>query len=218
VAFASGELRLDGQGAVATVLMTDIRGFTQLSEREDPATILRWLNQYFGQLVPLVTLHGGVVNKFDGDAMLAFFGLLPRPLEPAVSAYQGCKCAAALLTAIEQLNARRAARGEPPLDTGIGVHTGAVTSGGLGAPERLHYTIIGDAVNTTHRMGRLARKFAPTSAIVSESTRLALGRQSKGFCFEDLGAHTIEGRTENLVIYRLLGDEAPTGGVEADSQ
>ena len=84
--FTSGNLRLEGQEAVATVLMTDIRGFTTLSEKVDPATVFQWLNEYFGQLVPIITNYGGVVNKFDGDAMLAFFGTLPRLLSPKQSA------------------------------------------------------------------------------------------------------------------------------------
>ena len=147
--FTTGNLRLEGQEAVATVLMSDIRGFTNLSERSDPTTVFRWLNEYFGELVPIITAHGGVVNKFDGDAMLAFFGILPRMTNPKQSAYAACQVAVEMYQTIEELNQRRAVRGEPALFSGIGVNTGVITAGGLGTSDRLHYTIIGDTVNTT---------------------------------------------------------------------
>ena len=150
--FTSGRLRLEGQEAVATVLLSDIRGFTTLSEQADPATVFQWLNEYFGQLVPVVTTHGGVVNKFDGDAMLAFFGTLPRLLNPKQSALAACQTAVEMLRLINALNASRRQRGEPEFVTGIGVNTGVVIAGGLGTSDRLHYTIIGDTVNTTSRL------------------------------------------------------------------
>jgi len=84
--FAAGDLRLEGQTMVATVLMSDIRGFTTLAEKAPPATVLVWLNEYFGEMAPLITAQGGVVNTFQGDALLAFFGILPRPLSPQESA------------------------------------------------------------------------------------------------------------------------------------
>jgi CheY-like chemotaxis protein/HAMP domain-containing protein len=103
--FSSGALRLEGQEAVATVLMTDIRGFTALSEKADPATVFNWLNEYFSQIVPIVTNYGGVVNQFEGDAMLAFFGTLPRLLSPKQSALAACQAAAEALQAIGSIPA-----------------------------------------------------------------------------------------------------------------
>jgi adenylate cyclase len=147
--FASGDLRLEGQNATATVLMSDIRGFTSISEKEAPTTILNWLNEYFGELVPIITSHGGVVDKFEGDAMLAFFGILPTPLPAQDSACQACMAAMEMLVVIDTINARRAGRGEPPLVTGISVNSGSLTAGSLGTSDRLNYTIIGDTVNTT---------------------------------------------------------------------
>jgi adenylate cyclase len=100
-AFASGNLRLEGQNVVATVLMSGIRGFTTLSEKEEPTTVLAWLNEYFGGLVPIIAQYGGVVRKFEGDTVLAFFGVLPRPLTPQESAYQACQAAVAMLERID---------------------------------------------------------------------------------------------------------------------
>jgi adenylate cyclase len=214
--FTSGNLRLEGQEAVATVLMTDIRGFTTLSERVDPATVFRWLNEYFSQLVPIITSNSGVVNKFDGDAMLAFFGILPRLLNPRQSATAACQSAVDMLRAIEALNVHRIERGEPPLLTGIGINTGVVTAGGLGTSDRLHYTIIGDSVNSTQRMEALTRRlFNVSGAIISHATYVALGESRRLFDLEPLGSHEVKGKSEELLVYRLRPLESPVGEPKA---
>jgi len=205
--FASGTLRLEGQNALATVLITDIRGFTPLSEKVDPPTILNWLNEYFGELVPIVTSYGGVVNGFQGDALLAFFGILPRPLTPQESAHRACRAAIDMLKAIEGINIRRAGRGEPPLITGIGINTGIVIAGGLGSVDRLHYTILGDTVNTTNRLERLTRQFGESGAVISQHTLSALGEWGHSIHLEPLGAHTVKGKLEQLQVYRLWPSE-----------
>jgi adenylate cyclase len=203
-AFGSGNLRLEGQTVTATVLMSDIRGFTTLSEKSDPTVVLRWLNEYFSELVPIVTAHGGVVDKFEGDALLAFFGVLPCPLSPRESAYQACRAALEMLDVIASINARRAERGEPLFITGIGINTGPVTAGGLGASDRLNYTVIGDTVNTTQRLESYTRAFDESAAVVSESTRHALRARQALFQIDPLGGHVFKGKSEPIHLYRLL--------------
>jgi len=211
--FTSGNVRLEGQEAIATVLMTDIRGFTSLSEKSDPATVFNWLNEYFSDLVPIITNNNGVVNKFDGDAMLAFFGILPKLLSPKQSAYYACKAAVEMLAAIEQLNVRRVERGEPLLATGIGLNTGVVTAGGLGTSDRLHYTIIGDTVNTTQRLESLTRNlFSTSGALISQSTFSALGEKRQDFSLEPMGMHLVKGKAEQLLVYRLQTAGAGSNG------
>lgn len=208
--FTSGGLKLEGQEAVATVLMTDIREFTPLSEHTDPSTVLMWLNEYFGRLVPIVQAYGGVVNKFDGDAMLAFFGILPRRQTPEQGALAACQAALEMLQVINQLNQEREARGDPPLVTGIGINTGVVIAGGLGTSDRLHYTIIGDTVNTTQRLESLTRQLFSTSGIViGHSTFTALGGHAVEFNLETAGMHAVKGKSEQVLVYRLrLNDTA----------
>jgi adenylate cyclase len=202
--FTSGNLHLEGQHAVASVLMTDVRGFTTLSEKTDPATVFRWLNEYFERMVPLVVRSGGVVNKFDGDAMLAFFGILPRMLSPKESAYTACRTALDILGAINQFNEERAARGEPPLITGIGVNTGEVIAGGLGARDRIHYTIIGDTVNTAQRLEGLTRQiFKDNGILISHATYEALEEYQDEFFCEPLGLRSVKGKAERILVYRL---------------
>jgi adenylate cyclase len=203
-AFAAGDIRLEGQEAIATVLVSNIRGFTTLSEAEEPATILTWLNEYFDELMPLIIAHEGVISKFEGDAVLVFFGVLPRPLSAQESAYRACEAALAILDTIERLNIRRAERGDPRFSMGIGINTGPVTAGALGSSDRLHYTIIGDTVNTTIRLENLTQQFGEkSSAVVSQHTLFALREQRHEFELEPLGAHTIKGKIEQLLVYRL---------------
>jgi adenylate cyclase len=202
--FASGDLRLEGQEAVATVLMSDIRSFTPLSENEAPATVFNWLNEYFGELVPIIAANGGVISRFEGDSVLAFFGLLPRPIPPKESAYRACKAALSMLESLEHLNARRTLRGDPPFLAGIGINTGPVTGGALGSSDRLHYTIIGDTVNTTARLENLTRQFGDDSSVViSQHTLFALRDWRHQFSFEAKGVHTVRGKEEQLLVYQL---------------
>lgn len=205
--FASGGLRLEGQTVPATVMMSDIRGFTTLSEKQPPTTVMQWLNEYFNELVPVITAHGGVVDKFEGDAILAFFGILPSVIAPRRSAAQACEAALEMIEVIDALNARRLVRGELPLITGIGINTGVVVAGGLGAADRLNYTIIGDAVNTTQRIESFTRRFQESSVVVSESTYEALGGLRNRFRFEPLGEHLFKGKSEAVKVYRLLRRE-----------
>lgn len=208
--FSSGNVRLEGQEAVATVMMTDIRAFTSLSELTDPATVLTWLNEYFGLLVPIVTNNGGVVNKFDGDAMLAFFGILPKKLSPKQGALAACQAALQMEEAINRLNLERQQRGEPPFITGIGLNTGVVIAGGLGSIDRLHYTIIGDTVNTTQRLEALTRQVLNgTGVLIGHSTYTALAEYRDQFRLESRGSHALRGRMEQVQVYELQGLKQP---------
>ncbi len=202
--FGSGNVRLEGQQAEATVLISDIRGFTTLSEQADPARVMNWLNEYFDRIVPIIVKHGGVVNKFDGDAMLAFFGILPRMLSPKKSAMAACQAAVEMTAAIDELNHIREQRGDPPLITGIGINTGVVIAGGLGAKDRLHYTIIGDTVNTAQRLESLTRQLIKgTGAVIGHSTFTALEENQQRFTLEPMGLHSVKGKLERVMVYRL---------------
>jgi len=108
-----------------------------------------------------------------------------------------------MLHVIEQINARRADRNEPPLITGIGLNTGPVTAGGLGSADRLNYTIIGDTVNTTQRLEGFTRQFGESGVVLSQATFEALENRREEFKLQPLGAQTFRGKTEPLLVYRL---------------
>ena len=202
--FASGDLKLEGHNTLATVLMSDVRGFTTLSENEEPTTVLKWLNEYYAEIVPVITSHRGVIDKYEGDSLLAFFGILPSPLTEKESAYQACRAALEMLEVIEKINARRATRGELPFLTGIGVNTGSLIAGGLGTADRMNYTVIGDTVNATQRIQGVSIEFGESGVVISESTLLALKDYRRQFDFTPMGEYFFKGKRETIWLYRLF--------------
>ncbi len=207
----AGGLRLEGQDALATVLLADMQDFVTLSENEDPTTILHWLNELFGKLVPVVTSYSGVVNAFSGDALFAFFGILPTPLHIAESAYLASRAGLEILRDIKELNDLRYKRGDPVLRMGIGINTGPVTAGGLGTENRLHYTIIGDTVNTAQRIESIAHMLPESAIMISKPTAIAIWDNRSQFRLQPYGEHIVKGKQEALKVYRLFPGESTEG-------
>lgn len=203
---ATGDVQLQGQFAISTVLIADVHGFTTISETEDPSTVLKWLNELFSELVPIITSYDGVVNEISGDALFAFFGILPRPMDGAESAYLASRAAVEMLTAVDLINEKRKSRGDSPITMGIGINTGPVTAGGLGAEDRLHYTVIGDAVNTAHRIENLAHDLDESAALISRQTLIAMWERRQEFNLETYGNFNVKGKREELRVYRLWQD------------
>jgi adenylate cyclase len=202
-AFMSGELELTGQQVEATILFCDIRGFTALSERYDPTTIVGWLNEYFDQMAPIIASHGGVIDSYGGDSIIAYFGILPERLPPADSTHRAISAATEMLDHLTALNDHRCERGEPPLGIGIGINTGEVVAGLIGSEERWSYTVIGDAVNVTARIEGLTRKF-DADILISHDTQQALGPNSE-FILKSLGEAPVKGKARPVRIYAVTG-------------
>ncbi|NTV35779.1 MAG: HAMP domain-containing protein [Anaerolineaceae bacterium] len=201
---STGKLRFEGQETTAAVLYSNIRGFSAISDKADPTTIFKWLNDYYSCLVPVITSHGGVVNKFDGEAILAFFGIMPKLTDPDESALQACMAALEMVKAVQGFNEDRVRRGDPVFLTGIAVNTGAVMAGGLGSADRLHYTILGDTVNTAQRLEGLTRQLLrSTGVLVSHSVLSSLAEKQSEFHFESMGMQVVKGRADRIQIYQL---------------
>jgi adenylate cyclase len=191
----------------ATVLFTDLRNFTGLVETMPPGQVLDYLNDVQGLLASIVTKHGGTVDKFLGDGMLAVFGA-PRHMEH--HAQLGIAAATEIISSVAALNRERRARGEPAAEIGLGVHTGSVIAGCVGSGARLEFTVLGDAVNATSRLEGLTKEMGVT-ALVSEETVRQAGSEPRGVRASLLGRLTrrgevaIRGRIAPLSVYSLEG-------------
>ncbi|MBX7099450.1 MAG: adenylate/guanylate cyclase domain-containing protein [Myxococcaceae bacterium] len=198
----SAALALGGELREVTVLASDLRGFTAMSEKLDPVSLVTQLNAYHGRMVTAVDAHGGMVDKFIGDGMLAVYGLSSAPGAGATAALASAR---AMLAALESLNAERAAQGLVPLRIGIGIHSGAVVAGNIGAPGRLEFTVIGDAVNTASRIEGLTKDLRATVLVSEATVKLLPG--SAGL--RALPPQTLRGRDDAVTLYALEGPDVP---------
>ena len=179
----------------ATVLISDLRGFTAFAESLPPAEVLAFLNEIHGELAEAVRHNGGVVDKFMGDGMLAVFG---APEANPDHAQHAVMAAADAVAAMGRLNARRAARRAAPVRIGIGVHSGQVVSGCLGSGRRLEFTVIGDTVNTAARLEALTKE-KQVEVLVSGET----ARRAGAHALAAMGSVAIRGRAAPLEVFGL---------------
>jgi adenylate cyclase len=193
---AGGEAALQPVQCEVTVLFTDIRDFTTLSEAMAPRDVLEFLDDYFGHMAQVVKGHDGLVNKFLGDGMLAFWGVPDRSPDHAELAL---KAALDMRKKLVELNQAREKAGRAPVRFGIGVHTGTVAAGMLGGADQHEYTVIGDAVNVASRIEGLTKSHA-VDILVSESTRLKAGER---FTARRVAEEKVKGRAETVVVYAL---------------
>ncbi|MCC6809310.1 MAG: FHA domain-containing protein [Deltaproteobacteria bacterium] len=176
-----------------TVLFSDIRGFTALSEKHsDPALIVELLNDYFELMVDVLFRHGGTLDKYVGDELMALFGApLPMPDAPA----RAVACGLDMIAALGTFNAARVAAGKFPIDIGIGIHSGVALCGTIGSRKAMQYTAIGDMVNTGARLCSVAKA---GQVIASEATVAKLGG---AFVGEALAPVSVKGKAEPLKIF-----------------
>lgn len=183
--------------AVLTVMFTDITGFTSLSERMPPAEVAAFLNRHFDMVNHCIEAEAGTLDKYIGDAAMAFWGA-PEP-DPDHAA-RACRAALGMLAA---LKAERGAGTGPEVRMKIAIHTGPLLVGNIGAKARMNYTVIGDTVNVASRIEKVCSAEddgGPAIILVSGETKRAAG---EGFDFEPLGAHSVPGRHEPVEVWRL---------------
>lgn len=190
--------QLGGEEHTVTVLASDLRGFTAMSEQLDPSEVVRQLNAYHAVMLEVVRRHGGMLDKFIGDGMLVVFGL--RDAVTDAGAEAAVSCAREMLSALSELNLSRAREGLDPLRAGIGVHSGPVVAGSIGAGDRLEFTVIGDAVNTAARLEGMTKE-AGVSLLVTAAT---VDRLADAGDLRELPAMSARGKRDALRVFTLV--------------
>jgi adenylate cyclase len=199
----SGTLRPGGERRLASVLFADLRGYTGLAERSAPESVVSTLNHFFTGLTGRVRACGGFVDKFIGDSMLAVFGLFdPQAGDARASALAAVRAALGMREEIGILNEGRRLAGEAALGISIGIHTGEVLAGTIGARERHEYTVIGDTVNVAARLQQLCKDHERDVLVSAETYELA---RSLGFDGAGIphGAVTLRGRSGRIRVVAL---------------
>lgn len=191
---SAGRFRLGGQSCVATVMFTDIRNFTTISEQMDAEDLVAMLNRYFEAMVACIRAEGGSVNKFLGDGIMALFG---APAELAHSPLAAVRAALRMEGALTAFNAEQEALGLPTLAIGVGIATGQLVVGNVGSADRLEYTAIGDVVNTASRIEGLTKEFGSPVLLDERTYQAILGKIPVGM----KGRVPVKGKSEPVAVY-----------------
>lgn len=199
------------QKLISTVMFTDLEGFTALSEKMEPRTLIDWLNTYLEAMAQLVIKYRGIVDEYAGDGLKADFGVpLARTTEAEIrqDAVNAVNCALAMEGEIKRLNTFWEEHSLPTVRMRVGIFTGPVVAGSLGSSQRLKYTTIGDTVNIASRLEHFAKEVvgydltnSPCRILIGESTLQHLGGQFKT---ERVGEVNLTGKTQKVTVYRLI--------------
>jgi adenylate cyclase len=199
---AGGDDILGGKSVLATILFSDVRDFTTITEELGPHGTVSLLNEYFTIMVECIQKQGGMLDKFIGDAIMAAFGL---PVGHDDDADRAVRATIAMITEMRAWNTTRIAQGKKPIDMGIGLNTDTVVSGNIGSPRRMDYTIIGDGVNLAARLESACKQYG-ARILISENTFVQL----KGtYRVREADQVVVMGKTEPVGVFELLDYHTP---------
>jgi len=193
---------IDPKKTDITVMFSDIRGFTTISEKLDAQDLALFLNLYLSDMTRIVFKNMGTLDKYIGDAVMAFWG---APYEEPGHATKACNAALDMISRVSELQKQWEAQGKPRLEIGIGLNTGIASVGRMGSQLRYGYTALGDAVNLSSRLEGLNKDYG-THIVVSESTYLEA--KDGGFVFRELDLMRVKGKLQPVTIYQLMGRQA----------
>ena len=195
---ARGSIELSKGGALTelTILFSDIRGFTSMSEKMPAQEVVKMMNDYFEEMVDILFEHNGILDKFIGDAIMGLWG---APVKRPDDATQAVRAAVKMQKKAQAFSAERVRQGKPPLKVGIGIHTGHVVVGNMGSSKALSYTAIGDGVNLASRLCGVARE---DMIVISEECARKAGKDK--FVLEALPPAKVKNREQPVEIYKVL--------------
>ena len=188
---------LGGKSAVATILFSDIRSFTTLTEELGPQATVSLLNEYFTLMVDCIQGEGGMLDKFIGDAIMAAFGM---PLAKGDDEDRAVRAAIAMIKSLRNWNKERLDGGKKTIDMGIGLNTDSIVSGNIGSPKRMDYTMIGDGVNLAARLESACKQYS-ARILISENT---LKKLRGTYSVREIDWVVVKGKTEPVGIYEVL--------------
>ncbi len=194
-------LRLGGEKKELSILFSDIRGFTSISESMSPEELIKLLNRYFTPMTDAVLEKKGMLDKYIGDAVMAFFN---APVDVSDHPDKVCECALLMIERLAALNEEFEKEGLPHIRIGIGINTAEVVVGNMGSTTRFNYTVIGDGVNLASRVEGLNKNYG-TSILITEFT---VDRLQKKFLYRKIEPVMVKGKEEPVLLYELMADTA----------
>jgi adenylate cyclase len=200
-----GRLGSGTEERVLAIMFTDIVSFTSTAEKMSAAEVAAFINHHLSLVSSCVEQEGGTIDKFIGDAVMAFWGAPNRIENPAAAA---CRTAVAIQRALAADNKSRLAQGLEPVRIRMGIHMGSVIVGDIGTPNRINYTIVGDAVNATQRLESLGKAIDPDAEAIALVSEEIFAAAHNGFQFIERGEHLVKGKQESLKVYQLVGSSA----------
>ena len=192
----NGKIELGGEEKEVTVFFADIRNFTSLTENMEPASVITLVNGCMTKVSHVIDEFGGVIDKYVGDEVMALFG---APVQKPDSPLKAVECAKAIMQALKGWNQERAQQNLPPIEMGIGIHTGLVVAGNMGAENRLNYTVLGSGVNLAARLCSIAK---PMEILLSEST-MAVPHVQEKVQAEEKPSVELKGFTKPIKCYSV---------------
>jgi adenylate cyclase len=193
-----GQSSLVGENRTVTIIFTDIRNFTTLSEAQASDEVVKWLNDYFARMNEIVERHGGHINKYIGDGLMIVFGA-PVDRGDREEANRAVECGLTMLEEVERMNDEWKGQGRPVVKIGCGIHTGMATCGVVGAERRLEYTVIGDTVNLSARLESTTKELG-VPILVSESTANLVKDR---YDVRPMGEVKVKGKTQNTTVFTV---------------
>jgi len=191
------KMRLGGEQKVLSIFFSDIAGFSTFSETKKPEELVAFLNEYLSEMTRIVFENRGTLDKYIGDAVMAFWGA-PLPIED--HAFQTCKSALLMQKRLVELRTKWRSEGQTEIQIRIGINTGDVVVGNMGGTERFDYTVMGDTVNLASRLEGANKEYG-TNAMVSESTYEIV---KNDFIMRELDALVVKGKTKPVIVYELI--------------
>ncbi|WP_345993423.1 adenylate/guanylate cyclase domain-containing protein [Sulfurimonas sp. HSL-1716] len=202
-------LSLGGEKKELSILFSDIRGFTTISESMDPVSLIKLLNRYFTPMTDAVLQNGGMLDKYIGDAVMAFFN---APVDVPDHANASCRAALQMIEELDKLNKELSLEGIDPIRIGIGINTDEVVVGNMGSNTRFNYTVIGDGVNLASRVEGITKNYAVNILI----TEFTLKRLKEGFLTRVIEPVKVKGKDEAVLLYELMSNSDRNVNIKKD--